>query len=128
MKAYMFIKTKVTDREQYIKYVKAAQPLAEQGGRKFLVRSRPVEVLEETAETVDDGDYYLMVSEWPSVESAREFWNSDEYEAVRKLREAAGEVNVVLAEQFLLSTFACVSQMKPASKIATCRPPPYLKI
>ena len=63
--------------------------------------SRPVEALEGGAETVDDGDYYLMVSEWPSVESAREFWNSDEYEAVRKLREGAGEVNVVLAEQFV---------------------------
>ena len=101
MKAYMFIKTKVTDREQYIKYVKAAQPLAERSGRKFLVFSRPVEALEGNAETIDDGDYYLMVSEWPSVESAREFWNSAEYEAVKKLRENAGEVNVVLAEQFL---------------------------
>ena len=97
----MFIKTKVTDREQYMEYVKAAQPLAERSGRKFLVFSRPVEALEGKAETVDDGDYYLMVSEWPSVESAREFWNSAEYEAVRKLRESAGEVNVVLAEQFL---------------------------
>jgi hypothetical protein len=40
-----------------------------------------------------------MASEWPSVELAREFWNSDEYEAVKKLREGAGGVNVVLAEQ-----------------------------
>ena len=62
--------------------------------------SRPVEALEGAAETVEDGDYYLLVSEWPSAESAREFWNSNEYEVVRKLREGAGEVNVVLAEQF----------------------------
>ena len=101
MSAYMFIRTKVTDREQYIKYVQAAQPLAEPYGRKFLVFSRPVEALEGEAQTIDDGDYYLMVSEWPSVEAAREFWNSDEYAAVRKLREGAGEVTVVLAEQFV---------------------------
>ena len=104
MSAYMFIRTKVTDREQYIKYVQAAQPLAEQYGRKFLVFSRPIEALEGEAQTVDDGDYYLMVSEWPSIEAAREFWNSDEYAAVRELRKGAGEVNVVLAEQFTPSS------------------------
>ena len=101
MKAYMFIKTKVTNREQYVKYVQAAQPLGESCGRKFIVFSRPIEVLEGSAETVDDGDYYMMVSEWPSAEAAREFWNSDKYADVKKLREGAGEVTVVLAEQFL---------------------------
>jgi uncharacterized protein (DUF1330 family) len=45
-----------------------------------------------------------MVSEWPSIEAAREFWNSDEYAAVRELRKGAGEVNVVLAEQFTPSS------------------------
>ena len=101
MTAYMFIKTKVTDREQYLKYVQAAQPLAARHGRKFLVFSRPVEALAGEAETIADGDYYMMVSEWPSVEAARSFWTSDEYVEVRKLREAAGEVTVVLAEQFV---------------------------
>ena len=41
---------------------------------------------------------YLLVSEWPSAEAARTFWNSEEYAAVRKLREGAGEVHVLLAE------------------------------
>ena len=54
MPAYMFIRTKVTDRDQYMKYV----------------------------------------------EVAREFWNSDEYAPVKKLREGAGEVNVILAGSF----------------------------
>ncbi len=100
MSAYMIISTRVTDREQYLKYVQAAQPLAESRGRKFLVFSRPIEALEGEAQTVDDGDCYLMVSEWPSVEAARDFWNSDEYAAIRKLRDQAGEVTVLLAEQF----------------------------
>jgi uncharacterized protein (DUF1330 family) len=37
MPAYIFIKTKVTDGEQYTKYVEAAQPLAAKYGRRFLV-------------------------------------------------------------------------------------------
>lgn len=96
MPAYMFIKSRVTDREQYLKYVEAAQPLAATYGRKFLVMSQPVEVLEGSPEQW--GEYFLLVSEWPSAETAREFWNSPEYAAVRKLREGAGEVHVVLAE------------------------------
>ena len=105
MPAYMFIKTKVTDREQYMKYVEAAQPLAAKYGRKFLVLSQPVEMLEGTASTFGlQGSRdqwptdYLLVSEWPSAEVARTFWYSEEYAAVRRLRAGAGEVHVLLAE------------------------------
>ena len=105
MPAYMIIKTKVTDREQYMKYVQAAQPLGDKHGRKFLVMSQPVEVLEGSASAfgLDPSlhewpNEYLLVSEWPTAEAAREFWNSDEYRTIRRLREAAGEVHVVLTE------------------------------
>ena len=104
MPAYMFIKTKVLNREQYMKYVQAAQPVGDKRGREFLVMSQPVEVLEGSASAFGlDGasewpNEYLLVSEWPSADAAREFWNSDEYREIRKLREAAGEVHVLLTE------------------------------
>jgi uncharacterized protein (DUF1330 family) len=44
---------------------------------------------------------YLLVSEWPSAEAARTFWNSEEYAAVQKLRKGAGQVQVLLAEPIL---------------------------
>jgi uncharacterized protein (DUF1330 family) len=101
----MFIKTRVTNREQYQKYVAAAQPLGAKYGRKFLVLSQPVEMLEGQASTfgLQGGrdqwlTDFLLVSEWPSAEVARTFWNSEEYAAVRRLREGAGEVHVLLAE------------------------------
>jgi uncharacterized protein (DUF1330 family) len=105
MPAYMFIKTRITDREQYLKYVEAAQPLASKYGRKFLVASQPVQMLEGQPSafglqgTRDQWSAdYVLVSEWPSAEVARMFWNSEEYAPVRKLREGAGEVHVLLAE------------------------------
>jgi uncharacterized protein (DUF1330 family) len=105
MPAYMFIKTKVTDRKLYMKYIEAAQPIAAKYGRKFLVLSQPVEVLEGSPSAfglASSSDQwvadYLLVSEWPSADVARNFWSSDEYAAVRKLREGAGEVHVLLAE------------------------------
>src|SRR5262245_33608357 len=105
MSAYMFIKTKVFDREQYMKYVQAAQPLGDKHDRKFLVMSQPLEVLEGSpaAFGLDASSHqwpseYLLVSEWPSADVARQFWNSDEYRAVRRLREAVGEVHVLHTE------------------------------
>ena len=94
--AYLFIKTKIHDPEQYAKYVAEVRKLAGSKGSRYIVRSQPVEVLEGSPEQW--GDFLLLVSEWPSVEAARDFWNSPEYRKVRELRADAGEVHVVLAE------------------------------
>jgi len=91
MPAYLFIKTKILDPEQYAKYVSEVQQLAARWHSRYLVRSRPIEVLEGSPEQW--GDFLLLVSEWPSAESARAF------RKVRELRVEAGEVHVVLAEE-----------------------------
>jgi uncharacterized protein (DUF1330 family) len=97
MAAYLFIKTRIHDPEQYSRYVAEVRELAAKWKSRYLVRSRPVEVLEGSPEQW--GDYLLLVSEWPSVEAAREFWHSAEYRAVRELRVGAGEVHVMLTEE-----------------------------
>ena len=97
MAAYLFIKTKIHDPDQYAKYVKEVRSLASKWGSRFIVRSRPVELLEGSLEQW--GDFLLLVSEWPSVDIARQFWNSPEYRAVRQLRVGAGEVHVMLSDE-----------------------------
>ena len=97
MAAYLFIKTKINDPEQYAKYIQSVRQLAAKWDSRYIVRSRPIEVLEGSPEQW--GDYLLLVSEWPSVKVARDFWNSPEYRKVRELRADAGEVHVVLAEE-----------------------------
>ena len=97
MPAYLFIKTKIHDPEQYAKYVTAVRELSARWKSRYIVRSRPIEVLEGSPD--EWGDYLLLVSEWPSAEAAREFWHSDAYRQVRDLRAGAGEVHVVLAEE-----------------------------
>ena len=97
MSAYLFIKTKIRDAEQYSKYVAEVRELAASWDSRFIVRSRPIEILEGDPDQW--GDYLLLVSEWPSVDVAREFWNSPEYRKVRESRADAGEVHVVLAEE-----------------------------
>ena len=97
MSAYLFIKTRVTDPGQYEKYVEAARRLGASGGGRYIARGRPVEVLEGSAD--EWGDFFLLVSKFPSLDSARDFWNSDAYQEIRRLREGAGEVHVMLAEE-----------------------------
>ena len=97
MRAYLFIKTKINDPEQYAKYVKSVRDLSAKWDSRYIVRSRPIEVLEGSPE--EWGDYLLLVSEWPSAEVARKFWNSPEYREIRELRANAGDVHVVLAEE-----------------------------
>lgn len=101
MPAYLFIKTRVTDPDRYQEYVKAVRPFAEQFGSRYLVRSNPVEVLEGDGE--EWGNFFLLVSEFPSAAAAREFWKSQSYEEIRALRDGAGEVHVVLAEELPLN-------------------------
>ena len=97
MSAYLFIKTRVTDPARYQKYIEAARKLGSAEGGRYIARGRPVEVLEGSAD--EWGDFFLLVSKFPSLDSAREFWNSDAYQEIRRLREGAGEVHVVLAEE-----------------------------
>ena len=40
----------------------------------------------------------IVISEWPSMAAAREFWNSEEYGELKKLREGAAEIDVHLIE------------------------------
>jgi len=97
MPAYLFIKTRVTDPGRYQQYVTAVRPFAEQFGSRYLVRSNPVEVLEGNGE--EWGNFFLLVSEFPSVDAARAFWRSQDYAEIRALRQGAGEVHVVLTEE-----------------------------
>ena len=67
--------------------------------------SQPVEMLEGAASTFGLQGFrdqwpsvYLLVSEWRSAEQADKSWYSEEYAMVRRLREGAAEVHVLLAE------------------------------
>jgi uncharacterized protein (DUF1330 family) len=93
MPAYLIVETDITDPEQYEQY-KAASPgaIAASGGR-FLVRGGEMAVLE--------GDWSpkrLVLIEFPDLETAKRFYESEEYRAAMKLREGAAKLNMVAVE------------------------------
>jgi uncharacterized protein (DUF1330 family) len=93
MPAYVIVETDVTDPEQYERY-KASSPgtVAAAGGR-FVVRGGELAVLE--------GDWRpsrLVVLEFEDLDAARRWYESERYQAVKRLREGAARLRMVAVQ------------------------------
>lgn len=93
MPAYLVIQATVTKPEQFAEYAKRMPALIEKHGGRYRILGGDVEILE------GNWDYRsLVISEWPSMQAARDFWNSDDYAAMKKLRAGALDATVLLAK------------------------------
>ena len=100
MKAYMLVRAVIQDREKFVNgYGKEAAKLVEKYGGKYKVRAPGAIALEG----INDEQNSVVISEWPSKEAAQNFWNSDEYQEVKKLREGISDCYVLLIESDDLS-------------------------
>lgn len=93
MGAFMFVQADITDPQQFMEYAKRTPALIKQFGGRYRCMRAEVEQLEGNPD-----DRKIVVSEWPSMDAARAFWNSPEYEEVKKFREGAADVDVYLVE------------------------------
>ena len=93
MPAYVIVETDITDPERYEEY-KAATPAAiAAGGGRFLVRGGQLTVLE--------GDWQpsrLVVLEFEDLAAAERWYESEAYQAAKKLREGAGRMRMVAVQ------------------------------
>ena len=80
--------------EGYAPYLQAAPPTIEPHGGKIVAVGAPSEILEgEWPQTT-----YVAAVEFESKEKALAWWNSPEYQEVKKIRLGKGAANVVLLE------------------------------
>jgi uncharacterized protein (DUF1330 family) len=90
MAAYVIAETDITDAAQYEQY-KAASPAAIQaGGGRFLARGGELAVFE--------GDWQpsrLVILEFEDLAAARDWYQSEVYQQVKKLREGAARLRMV---------------------------------
>jgi uncharacterized protein (DUF1330 family) len=93
--AYLLVQATVTDRARFGGYIGALPPVYTQyGGSYVAVAPAPtVERLESPGATQS-----IVISKWPSLNRVKEFWQSPEYQAVKKLREGTGTFTVVAFE------------------------------
>jgi uncharacterized protein (DUF1330 family) len=93
MPAYFIVDNEVTDPAGFEEYRQKVPGTVERFGGKFLVRGGHVQALE--------GDWKpkrVVVTEFPSIEQARRWYDSEEYRALKALRLRAARGSVVLVE------------------------------
>ena len=93
MAAYMIVDNEVTDPEGFREYQKRVGSTLESYGGTFLVRGEKYENLE--------GDWHLhqlIMLEFPSVEQARRWNQSDAYAPVKDIRLKTALTQVILVQ------------------------------
>ena len=92
-KAYVLVQVDVTNAQQYGEYTKLSPGIIEAFGGRFLARGGRTLTLEGTP-----ARSRVVVVEFPSFERAQEFYNSQEYQAAKKVRAGAATAQFVLIE------------------------------
>ncbi|MEO1251250.1 MAG: DUF1330 domain-containing protein [Pseudomonadota bacterium] len=91
-KGYWIGHVDVSNADEYPGYMKAAQPAYEKYGAKFLVRGGRHEPVEGAARARH------VVVEFESYDQALACYNSPEYAAARKIRQANAESEIIIVE------------------------------
>jgi uncharacterized protein (DUF1330 family) len=92
-KAYILVQVEVTNAQQYGEYTKLSPAIIEKFGGHFLARGGRVATLEGPP-----ARSRVVVIEFPSFERAKQFYDSPEYVAARKVRAGAADAQFVLVE------------------------------
>ena len=95
MTAYVIVDVTVEDPERYARYRDLAKPVVEAFGGKYLARAGRTETLEGTWAPTR-----LVILEFPSVEQAHTWLNSEEYREARALRHATAKTQMVVTEGY----------------------------
>ena len=92
-KGYMIVNLEVHDPDMFAEYAAKVPPIIEQYGGRYLVRGGTQEVIEG-----DTPRPRSVVLEFPSVEQAKTWYNSPEYQAILPKRLNASNANALLVE------------------------------
>ena len=93
MKGYVIANVSVGDAAGYEGYRSQTAAIIARYGGRFLVRGGAVEVREG-----DPGIHRLVILEFPSVQAARTFYDSPEYQAVLPIRLDTANSTLFIAE------------------------------
>jgi uncharacterized protein (DUF1330 family) len=93
MPAYVIVETDIHDPEQYEQYKAASPGAVAAGGGRFVVRGGELAVLE--------GDWHparLVVLEFPDLDAAKTWYESERYQEAKRLRDGAATLKMVAVE------------------------------
>ena len=94
MSAYVIVDTKISNPEAYEEYKALARPIAEKYGAVYRARGGEMDVLENELWTPTR----IVMLEFPDMQSARDFLNSEEYAPVKAIRNANAECTTIIID------------------------------
>ncbi len=95
MPAYVVVDISVNDAQTYERYKLLAPPSIAAHRGRYIVRGGRTETLE--------GEWQpsrLVILEFPTVDDARAWWESEEYSAAKALRQSCAATEMLLIEGF----------------------------
>ncbi len=95
MPAYVIYQGEVTDPDRYEQYKAKAAPSIIAAGGRYIVRGGDVRILEGDAPAGR-----TVILEFPTMQAAVDWYTSDEYTAIRKLREGAARARLYVVDGF----------------------------
>ncbi len=94
MSAFIIVDTKIKDAEAYEEYKALARPIAEKFGGVYRTRGGDMEILESDLWSPTR----IVIVEFPDMESASKFANSEEYAPVKAIRHANAECTLIIVD------------------------------
>lgn len=95
MAAYVIVEISITNNVEYEEYKKLTPAAIAAYDGKFIVRSTNTESLEGNWQPER-----MVVLEFPSVERAKEWWNSNEYSKAKEIRQRSASTKMLVVEGF----------------------------
>ena len=83
MSAFIIVDTKINNPEPYEAYKKLAKPIAEKYGGVYRARGGAMDIKQDQLWSPTR----MVIVEFPDMQSAQAFLNSEEYAPVKKIRE-----------------------------------------
>ena len=99
MSAYLIIRVKVNDLDLYKSYTSRSPAVVNQYGGKFLVRGGEPTTLEG-----DEFNGRMVVIEFSDRQAAKDFYYSEEYQELIRMRAPASSAEFILIDGFSPAT------------------------
>jgi uncharacterized protein (DUF1330 family) len=93
MTAYVIVQAEVNDWGKFKEYVKETPDTIARHGGKYIARGGEMIVLEGKYP-----DKRVVIIEFPSLEKAREWYSSEEYQRIKSLRQDAADGVLIAIE------------------------------
>ncbi len=93
MSAYVIYTADVSDPDQYELYKAQAAPVVAAYGGAYIARGGAIDVLEGDAPRGR-----TVILEFPTMQAARQWYDSDEYQTARALRATAGRASAYVVD------------------------------